>query len=222
MRRIITLAEPRIPTSTRGASELISEFWKNKDKDKGGKAAKPKGVSATKPRKSATRDPESAAPSAAKKRKKAKDESDDEDGAGLSKVSKKRGTTKRESTASGMDVDKDDDNGEETVGQMEKYMNQMNWENLVDKVDTVERGQDDGELYVYFTLYVLFQIDCVRELCYLPSDTSRRTDKERHRQTNAICRKRFPQKVNMRFSCILCRHSDLTDAYEFIPVDQFL
>ena len=48
----------------------------------------------------------------------------------------------------------DVDDGDDFVGMMEKYMNQENWEKLIDTVDTVERGID-GELYVYFTLYAL-------------------------------------------------------------------
>lgn len=74
-------------------------------------------------------------------------------------------------------------------------MNQENWEKLVDTVDTVERGTD-GELYVYFTLYALPFLVCMY-LHVLTLKLSRRHDKERHRQTTTVCRKRFPQKVRV-------------------------
>lgn len=138
-RHIVTGTEPRF-LSLRGARDLINEFWaKEKEKNKS------KGTT-VKPRKSGARDT-SEAVSASKKRKKAKEDLDDEDGAGVSKASKKRSNTsaRRASTAA---------EDEDSFGMMEKYMNQENWEKLVDTVDTVERGTD-GELYVYFTLYAL-------------------------------------------------------------------
>ena len=139
-RYILTGTEPRF-LSFRGARDLINEFWakeKEKNKSKG---------STVKPRKSGARDT-SEAVSASKKRKKAKEDLDDEDGAGVSKASKKRSNTSaRRASAAAEDE-------EDSFGMMEKYMNQENWEKLVDTVDTVERGTD-GELYVYFTLYAL-------------------------------------------------------------------
>jgi len=54
---------------------------------------------------------------------------------------------------------------------MSKYMDKENWEDLVDTVDTVER-MDDG-LVIYFTL----------------------KNGEQIRDSAAICRKRFPQKL---------------------------
>lgn len=38
------------------------------------------------------------------------------------------------------------------IGSMGKHANSASWEHLVESVDTVERNED-GELYVYFTLY---------------------------------------------------------------------
>lgn len=43
------------------------------------------------------------------------------------------------------------DSDEEILGNMKKHMKASSWEELVDTIDTVER-EDDGELYIFFTL----------------------------------------------------------------------
>jgi hypothetical protein len=40
-----------------------------------------------------------------------------------------------------------------TVGSMKKHMTIPSWENLVETIDTIERG-DDQNLYVYFKMSV--------------------------------------------------------------------
>ena len=40
---------------------------------------------------------------------------------------------------------------DEAIGNMKKHMKVPSWEELIDTIDTVER-EDDGELYVFFTL----------------------------------------------------------------------
>jgi hypothetical protein len=42
---------------------------------------------------------------------------------------------------------------DEEIGNMKKHMKVPSWEELIETIDTVER-EDDGELYVFFTLSV--------------------------------------------------------------------
>lgn len=46
------------------------------------------------------------------------------------------------------------DSDEEIIGNMKKHMKVPSWEELIETIDTVER-EEDGELYVFFTLSVI-------------------------------------------------------------------
>ena len=72
----------------------------------------------------------------------------------MKRARKSTGDTKMaKMSAASMDVD---EVNEDEVGMMEKYMDLESWEKLIKTIDTVEKG-DDGQLYVYFTLYVPLQ-----------------------------------------------------------------
>jgi len=49
------------------------------------------------------------------------------------------------------------DSDEEVVGNMKKHMKVPSWEELIETIDTVER-EEDGELYVFFTLSVILSL----------------------------------------------------------------
>lgn len=60
-----------------------------------------------------------------------------------------------------------------TFGSMKKHMTIASWENLVETIDTIERG-DEGDLYVYFKIK--------------HSDV-------RMREVSRLCAQKFPQKL---------------------------
>ena len=116
-----------------GAKELVENYWKLNSKKGKRKSLEPKRA-----RKSTAADQESDTSVAKKRGRKstAKEDFDqDEDPTKNKRV--RKGATRGQ------------DRGFEDMAQ---YMDQDNWENLVDTVDTVERTSD-GILFVYFTLY---------------------------------------------------------------------
>ena len=84
---------------------------------------------------------------------KAKKVSDDEapkSKAATGRSAKTNGTSKKTRNANGADHEDEPDEGYES---MKQWKDTPSWTNLVEQIDTVER-QKDGELYVYFKLYV--------------------------------------------------------------------
>lgn len=77
-----------------------------------------------------------------------------------------------------------------TFGSMKKHMTIASWENLVETIDTIERG-DEGDLYVYFKMSVdLSYFRCLnaKHICRKHSDV-------RMREVSRLCAQKFPQKV---------------------------
>jgi len=64
------------------------------------------------------------------------------------------------------------------------------WENLVETIDTIERGEE-GDLYVYFKMSVIlsyFRFLDTKHICRKHSDV-------RMREVSRLCAQKFPQKV---------------------------
>jgi chromobox protein 5 len=83
-----------------------------------------------------------------------------------------------------------EDEEEVTFGSMKKHMTIASWENLVETIDTIERG-DEGDLYVYFKMSVdLSYFRCLnaKRICRKHSDV-------RMREVSRLCAQKFPQKV---------------------------
>jgi len=165
------------------AKELIDHFWAEKKKSKPG------------PRKS---EPVKSKPKLVEKLSR-KSLADIESSVEPENFAKKRGRPKKEELPSGKkeirDEDEDEDeprakkrprksNGlarqdnmresdDEEIGNMKKHMKVPSWEELIETIDTVER-EDDGELYVFFTL---------------------KSDKKRVRENSLVCAEKFPQKL---------------------------
>lgn len=137
---------PPLYHDCRNAKELVAEFWRKNPKKKPRKSVEPK--ASKRGRKSLAAEEESDAGSASKKRgrKSVIDvESEEED----ETAARNKKTRKAEKPA-GKQKKTDDTTH---VMDMSKYMDKDSWEDLVDTVDTVEKG-DSGGLQVYFTLYV--------------------------------------------------------------------
>lgn len=137
---------PPLYHDCRNAKELVAEFWRKNPKKKSRKSVEPK--ASKRGRKSLAAEEESDAGSASKKRgrKSVVDvESEEED----ETAARNKKTRKAEKPA-GKQKKTDDTTH---VMDMSKYMDKDSWEDLVDTVDTVEKGESGG-LQVYFTLYV--------------------------------------------------------------------
>lgn len=120
-----------------GAKELVEQYWRNNSKKGKRKSLEPKRA-----RKSAAADQESDATSVAKKRGRksaVKADSNEDEEPTKNKRAKKTMTKGQAREFRG-------------IQDMGKYMDQETWEDLIDTVDTVERG-NEGQLVVYFTLY---------------------------------------------------------------------
>ncbi|KAG2067763.1 hypothetical protein BDR04DRAFT_1026375 [Suillus decipiens] len=141
------------------AQDLITKYWENKRKaSKGGPR---KSIDAGKPktgRKSAimeeTREPSL---SAKKRGRPKKADQEEHQGASAKKVTKQLA----------------EDEEEVTFGNMKKHMTIASWENLVETIDTIERG-DEGNLYVYFKI---------------------KNSDVRMREVSRLCAQKFPQKL---------------------------
>jgi chromobox protein 5 len=164
------------------AQDLITKYWENKRRASKGGPRKP--VDAGKPktgRKSTTveetREPTPPAKKRGRPKKSDQEEqsekdqeasSDDDDARAKKKPRKSQG-------ASAKKVTKQLAEDEEmvTFGSMKKHMTIASWENLVETIDTIERG-DEGDLYVYFKIK--------------HSDV-------RMREVSRLCAQKFPQKL---------------------------
>lgn len=186
----------------RGARDLIAEFWKHHKKGSRKSDVKPKAT--PKPRKSSVKadsDVESTAP--AKKRgrqskstpaRAASDEEDEEDAAPKQKKPRKsaggsaaKTNNRRKSNASAADEDG------EPYADLRKLKDMASWEHLVERIDTVERTQD-GDLFVYFTLYVRRFSSAFANLVFLVF--ARKNGKGHAREKSDICKKKMPYKVS--------------------------
>ncbi|TFK63259.1 hypothetical protein BDN72DRAFT_847786 [Pluteus cervinus] len=137
------------------AQVLIDDFWKNKTtKRKSMDAAKtPK-----RGRKSVATDD---GVEVVEKKRGRKSQAKDQDN-GEESMSHRAGKKAKNS----------EENGDEEIGSMAHHMDTANWESLVKRIDTVERGSD-ASLWVYFTL----------------------TTGERVKEKSNLCAERFPQKL---------------------------
>ncbi|KAG1817117.1 uncharacterized protein BJ212DRAFT_1350977 [Suillus subaureus] len=164
------------------AQDLINKYWENKRKaSKGGPR---KSTDAGKPkagRKSAIveepREPTISAKKRSRPKKADQDEqsekeqdasSDDDDARAKKKPRKSQG-----SYAKKVAKQLAEDEEVVTFGSMKKHMTIASWENLVETIDTIERG-DEGDLYVYFKIK--------------HSDV-------RMREVSRLCAQKFPQKL---------------------------
>ena len=187
----------------RGAKDLIAEFWRKHKKGNRKSDAKPKAPA--KAAKSSVKDAESeneveeTAPPAKKrgrpsKASTARDASDEEEEDKSRKQKKPRKSTgsaakstgRRKSNADAMDEDED------TYADMRKLKDASSWEHLVERIDTVERTES-GDLFVYFTLYVLSGFVALRILI----KCSRKNGKGHAREKSELCKKKMPFKVRI-------------------------
>ncbi|KAG0698222.1 hypothetical protein DFH29DRAFT_942360 [Suillus ampliporus] len=162
------------------AQDLIKKYWENKRKASKG-PRKSIDVGKTKAgRKSTTvEEPREPTPPAKKRSrpKKADQEqsekeqeasSDNDDARAKKKPRKSQG-------ASAKKVNKQlaDDEEEIAIGSMKKHLTIASWENLVETIDTIERGED-GNLYVYFKI---------------------KHSDDKMREGSRLCAQKFPQKL---------------------------
>ena len=142
-------------TVLRNADDLIAEFWK-KNPAKKRSAAKPKPkTSPQKPRKSAARDDSSdiGSTSVKKRGRKSLSKVDSDDGMDVDEVVEARPPKKVKKNVANAKTKRSETPDEERIVQnMDRYMDKLNWEDLVKQVDTVERVGES--LMVFFTLYV--------------------------------------------------------------------
>ncbi|KAG1898583.1 uncharacterized protein F5891DRAFT_1042621 [Suillus fuscotomentosus] len=164
------------------AQDLITKYWENKRKaSKGGpRKSMDTGKPKTSRKSTVIEEPREPTPPAKKRSrpKKADQEersekaqeatSDDDEARAKKKPRKSQG-------ASAKKVTKQVAEDEEVVtfGSMKKHMTIASWENLVETIDTIERG-DEGDLYVYFKIK--------------HSDV-------RMREVSRLCAQKFPQKL---------------------------
>lgn len=164
------------------AQDLITKYWENKRKaSKGGPR---KSIDAGKPktgRKSAimeeTREPSLSAKKRGRPKKADQEEqsekeqeasSDGDDARAKKKPRKSQGASAKKVTKQLAE-----DEEEVTFGNMKKHMTIASWENLVETIDTIERG-DEGNLYVYFKI---------------------KNSDVRMREVSRLCAQKFPQKL---------------------------
>ncbi|KAG2362190.1 hypothetical protein BDR07DRAFT_1357973 [Suillus spraguei] len=164
------------------AQDLITKYWENKRKaSKGGPR---KSIDAGKPktgRKSAimeeTREPTLSAKKRGRPKKADQEEqsekeqeasSDGDDARAKKKPRKSQGASAKKVTKQLAE-----DEEEVTFGNMKKHMTIASWENLVETIDTIERG-DEGNLYVYFKI---------------------KNSDVRMREVSRLCAQKFPQKL---------------------------
>jgi hypothetical protein len=135
--------------SRRNAADLITEYWRKHSKNRKSLDNKPKSR-----RKSTAREasPEAAPKKRARTKPKEEVVSDSEEAPANKKPKKSNGTTKASPKA---DVADENEDREVDIGGMDKYRTVPSWDHLISAIDTVERNEQ-GDLYVYFTLLVLF------------------------------------------------------------------
>ena len=142
--------------------DLINKYWESKRKASKGGPRKSTDASKHKPSRvsSAARETRERSPPPKKRGRSKKEEQEpsenepeansDDDGARTKKKPRKSlggGSSKK------VKGQLADDEEEVIVGSMKKHMTIASWENLVDTIDTVERGEGD-KLYVYFKMSV--------------------------------------------------------------------
>lgn len=149
----------------RNAIDLVNEYWKqNPGKKKGAVPRKSteKRSSPKKSRKSAAPEDTSDAETVSTKKRGRKSAAakkvDSDVEMDVDEVVETRAPKKaRKSQASKpKPIEKTPEEEGKIIGNMHDYMHMKNWEGLVRSVDTVERESEDGQLVVYFTLYVHF------------------------------------------------------------------
>ncbi|KAG6845020.1 hypothetical protein H0H87_001541 [Tephrocybe sp. NHM501043] len=152
------------------AHALIEEYWRKHPRKGGRKSMDSK--TPKKPRKSAAPEEPSESVSTATKKRGRKSQAD-MDAAAASENRAKKKAKKNGAPAKSISDDESHPFEEEViVGNMSKYMHKDSWEDVVDKIDTIERSPD-GDLRVYFTL----------------------TTGERVEEKSRLCAQRFPQKL---------------------------
>jgi hypothetical protein len=174
----------------------VNEYWsKNPAKKKA--AALPPKKSPKKARKSAGEETSDADASATRKRarksstkKSGNDEEDMDVDEAPPKKARKSSTQVSKVKARAPETPEVD---EPVIGNMNDYMHMNNWEPLVKTVDTIERRQD-GVLFAYFTLYVLWF--CEKNWRFILILLIYRTTHEAVMEKLYICKQRFPQKVS--------------------------
>lgn len=153
---------------SRGAKELIKEFWERQGKKKGDKTGrksdpKPKGATRRPVAVSAESTPEPARVIKKRGRQKAKPDSDEEGDEEEDTRSKKRGrksngTIRKASPSPALSSDR----ASPVVELLEpsaikKWGSLPSWENHIETVDTVEKTEE-GELVIYFKLFVFLSL----------------------------------------------------------------
>ncbi|KAG2743738.1 hypothetical protein P692DRAFT_20810390 [Suillus brevipes Sb2] len=141
------------------AQDLITKYWENKRRaSKGGPQHTPPAKKRGRPKKG-DQDGQSEEQDAS---------SDDDEARAKKKPRKSQGASAKKVTKQLAE-----DEEEVTFGSMKKHMTIASWENLVETIDTIERG-DEGDLYVYFKIK--------------HSDV-------RMREVSRLCAQKFPQKL---------------------------
>ncbi|KAM5534625.1 hypothetical protein V8D89_011637 [Ganoderma adspersum] len=160
-----------------GARELIDEYWRKHGKKTGGRKSDVKPKPAAKPRKSAVKDDEEEEVPPAKKRGRppkaqARPSEEQDEDVEMEDVPKKK---PRKSTGRGgkRGAATTEDQDEEEYTDMKKWKELSTWEHLVESIDTVERT-DNNELLVYFTL---------------------KNGKGHGRETSDVCKHKIPFKL---------------------------
>lgn len=105
------------------------------------------------------------------------------------KQKKEKSTASARKEVEPISDDDDDDLDLGAFAPMDKYMHVDSWDDLIDKIDTIERSGGEG-LYIYGTLYVIhgFHRSCA-------DVASCRTTKENFRLSSSVANVKFPQKV---------------------------
>ncbi|KAG2142822.1 uncharacterized protein EDB93DRAFT_1252086 [Suillus bovinus] len=164
------------------AQDLITKYWENKRKvSRGGpRKSTDTGKPKTGRKSTVVEDTRGSTPPAKKRSrpKKADQEersekeqepsTDDDEARAKKKPRKSQGASAKKATKQLAE-----DEEVVTFGSMKKHMTIASWENLVETIDTIERG-DEGDLYVYFKIK--------------HSDI-------RMREVSRLCAQKFPQKL---------------------------
>jgi len=159
---VLTLTHPNLFFSS-NAAELIKKYWDEKRKASKGGPRKSTDASKAKPARKSTTAQETLEPTPpAKKRSRPKKDEQEQsekepeassDGDGGDARAKKKPRKSQGAAAKKAKKPLVGDEEDITVGSMKKHMTISSWENIVETIDTIERGED-GNLYVYFKMSV--------------------------------------------------------------------
>ncbi|KAG1738898.1 uncharacterized protein EDB91DRAFT_1137250 [Suillus paluster] len=163
------------------AQDLIKKYWENKRKASKGGPRKSTDPAKTKSgRKSiAAEEPREPTPPAKKRSrpKKAEQEQSEKEQEASSDAddarAKKKPRKSQGASAKKVNIQLAEDEEMVSFGSMKKHMTIASWENLVETVDTIERGED-GNLFVYFKI---------------------KHSDDRMREVSRLCAQKFPQKL---------------------------